>query len=332
MRKMALYLTFLAAAYALAPLKTAQAALIEAWVASFGSDSNPCTRSQPCATFVRALAQTSPGGEITCVDQGDFSTGNSLLISQAITIDCEGVQGRFNYDSGGTAISISAAPDEVVILRGLIIESHGFSAFGITFVSGAALHLEKCLIRGFNQIGGGWGLTVETEGANSASDVFVSDTVFENNGTASTGGGILVQPTGANIVTKAVLDRVETRNNFFGIKADGTATSGGGVINMTVRDSVSSGNRLNGIVGTGNTNGPAIVMMIDRSASSHNAAGFGVIADGPKTTIRLGGSSVAGNINGVGASNGGLLQSYGNNQINGNSNDGIAALTPIGLH
>ncbi|MBV9634669.1 MAG: hypothetical protein JO163_15820 [Methylobacteriaceae bacterium] len=90
--------------------------------------------------------------------------------------------------------------------------------------------------------------------------------------------------------------------------------------------------RTNGIVGTGNANGPAIVMMIDHSTSSHNAAGFSVIADGPKTTIRLGGSSIAGNINGVGVSNGGVLQSYGTNQINGNSNDGIAALTPIGMH
>ena len=43
-------------------------------------------------------------------------------------------------------------------------------------------------------------------------------------------------------------------------------------------------------------------------------------------------SGAIGNSNGVGASNGGVLQSYGTNQINGNSNDGIASLTPMGLH
>ncbi|MBV8566125.1 MAG: hypothetical protein JO273_11795 [Methylobacteriaceae bacterium] len=63
-----------------------------------------------------------------------------------------------------------------------------------------------------------------------------------------------------------------------------------------------------------------------------SSAGFGVIADGRKTTIRLGGSSIAGNPTGVGVNNGGVLQSYGTNQINANSNDGIASLTPIGLH
>ncbi|MBV8564460.1 MAG: hypothetical protein JO273_03280 [Methylobacteriaceae bacterium] len=41
----------------------------------------------------------------------------------------------------------------------------------------------------------------------------------------------------------------------------------------------------------------------------------------------LGGSSIAGNINGVGVSNGGVLQSFGTNQITGNSKDGIASLT-----
>jgi len=133
------------------------------------------------------------------------------------------------------------------------------------------------------------------------------------------------------VITKATLNRVEVRGNFFGIKADGNGQSSG-VINMTIRDSVSSGNAANGIVGTNTGGGAAVVMMIDRSTSSHNAAGFGVIADGPRTAIRLGGSSITGNINGVGASNGGLLESYGTNQINGNSNDGIASLTPIGLH
>ncbi|MBV8564269.1 MAG: hypothetical protein JO273_02315 [Methylobacteriaceae bacterium] len=43
-------------------------------------------------------------------------------------------------------------------------------------------------------------------------------------------------------------------------------------INMTIRDSVSIGNRSNGIVGTTNAGGTPIVMMIDNSASSHNAA------------------------------------------------------------
>jgi hypothetical protein len=95
------------------------------------------------------------------------------------------------------------------------------------------------------------------------------------------------------------------------------------VINMTVRDSVSSGNHSNGIVATGNASGPAIIMMVERSTSSQNAtAGFGVIADGPKTTIALTGSTVMGNINGIGASNGGQLVSFQDNKIILNSTNG----------
>jgi hypothetical protein len=90
-----------------------------------------------------------------------------------------------------------------------------------------------------------------------------------------------------------------------------------------VRDSVSSGNQSNGIVGTGNANGPAIVMEVVRSASSHNAtAGYGIIADGPKTSILLSNSTVSGNLNGIGFSNGGALVSYRNNSIGFNSVDG----------
>ena len=114
------------------------------------------------------------------------------------------------------------------------------------------------------------------------------------------------------------------QNNTFGIKADGTGANGG-VIYMTIRDTASVGNSSNGIVGTMSAGGAAVVMMVDKSAASHNAAGFGIIADGPSTFIRFGGSSIAGNANGVGASNGGTLLSYKNNFIDGNSSDG----TPV---
>jgi hypothetical protein len=92
---------------------------------------------------------------------------------------------------------------------------------------------------------------------------------------------------------------------------------------MTVRDSVSSGNHSNGIVATGTASGPAIIMMVEHSTSSQNAtAGFGVISDGPKSTIVLTGSTVMGNINGIGTSNGGQLISLNNNTVLLNSTNG----------
>ena len=98
---------------------------------------------------------------------------------------------------------------------------------------------------------------------------------------------------------------------------------------MTVSDTASVGNSQNGIVGTTNAGGSAVVIMVDRAKASHNAVGYGIIADGPKTFITFGASSIAGNAFGVGASNGGTLLSYGTNQIYGNSVDGTPALISL---
>jgi len=292
-------------------------------VASYGSDGNPCTRTQPCQTFGKAVTVTNPSGVINCIDQGEFGGSGAITISTALTIDCEGVQGRVFIDAVTTAFTVSAGSNDVVTLRGLEIDSNGGGLAGVELTSAKALHIEKCVIHHFRATAPyGWGI-LAWPGGSGTTELFVSDTVLENNGDVGlgSGGGIDVRPTGAGNIVKAVLNRVEAQGNFFGIRASGSSSSGG-VVNMTIRDSVSSGNGSNGIVGTSGFGNSAVVIMIDRSASSHNAAGFGVIADGPMTTIRLGNSSIAGNITGVGATNGGSLQSFKTNQIKGNSTDG----------
>jgi hypothetical protein len=304
------------------PITPAQALNARSWVASNGGGS-ACTRAAPCATFDAALSATNAGGEINCVDQADFANGSSVLvISHSITIDCEDVQGHFGFTGvGAAAIAVEATSTDVVVLRGLDINGNGVAGIGITVAGAAALHVEKCLVRNFAASGSGWGIFAFPQN-NPIMEVFVSDTVLQNNGAASSGGGFIVEPNNANGITRVVLNHVEARNNFFGIKADGTNSSGG-VINMTVRDSVSSGNRSNGIVATGNSNGPAIIMTVVHTTSSQNAtAGFGVISDGPKSTITLSNSTVMGNINGIGASNGGSLVSYQNNNVTLNGADG----------
>jgi hypothetical protein len=321
MHKLVLLFALLLTTLFALPITPAQAQNQRSWVASYGSGST-CSRAAPCADFATALGQTNAGGEINCVDQGDFGSGGAQLqITKSITIDCEGVQGRFGYIGGGAAIAVNVAATDAVALRGLDIDGNGVANSGIAFDGGAALHVEKCVIHNFAGGGFGWGI-VDERFINTTSELFVSDTVLENNGTASSGGGILIVPEVANAVIRVTLNRVEARNGYFGIKADATFVTGG-VINMTVRDSVSSGNRSNGIVATGNASGPAIIMMVERTTSSQNAtAGFGVIADGPKSTITLTGSTVMGNINGVGASNGGQLISFQDNKVILNSTNG----------
>ncbi|MBV8568480.1 MAG: hypothetical protein JO273_23815 [Methylobacteriaceae bacterium] len=321
MKRIALSLAALGAMFAFG-LPGAQHAFGQTWVSGTGNNANPCTRALPCLTFAGAFAVTPAGGEIKCVDPGPYF---GLTITRAVTIDCEGVEGGVLGQ-----ILVNAGASDVVNLRGLDINAFGNDVFsnGIEFVGGAALHVQNCVVR--NYIGNsphGWGIRFAPT---TAAELFVSDTVLSNNGstTIADGGAILINaPPGST--SKVTLNRVEAQGNFFGIKADGSAAAGG-VINMTIRDSVSSGNAANGIVGlTASSGGAAVVMMVDRSASSHNG-GFGIIAAGPLTFIRVGNSSIAGNATGVGTLSGGTLLSFKTNQIRGNSADGTPLLA-VGL-
>jgi hypothetical protein len=107
------------------PPSPAQAQNNRSWVASFGSDGNPCTRASPCASFAEAVLQTNAGGEVNCVDQGDFFASLQLTITKTMTIDCEGVQGRMSNTSVSTLIIVQAGASDSVTLRGLDLTGRG---------------------------------------------------------------------------------------------------------------------------------------------------------------------------------------------------------------
>src|ERR1044071_5393772 len=58
------------------------------WVSGTGDDSQPCSRTAPCKTFVGALTKTATGGEITAMDSGGFG---SVRITKSITLAGTGV-------------------------------------------------------------------------------------------------------------------------------------------------------------------------------------------------------------------------------------------------
>ena len=306
----------------------AQAQSVRTWVSGAGSDASPdCSRAVPCATFQIAHGKTAAGGEINCLDSGSFS---SVTITKSITINCEGVIGAVVADNlTNVAIVVTAGSTDVVVLRGLDIFGNFSGIAGVSFAFGAALHIENCWIHDFNLFVGfgtvpGWGITA---GSSNSGELYVTNTTISHNGSATDGGGIkITAPPGTT--QKVTINQSNVQNNTTGIKADG-ASGAGGVINMTIRDTASVGNTQNGIVGTTNASGAAIVMMVDRVAASYNAAGYGIVADGPNTFIRFGGSSIAGNAYGVGALNGATLRSFGTNQIEGNSIDGTPVIISL---
>ena len=72
MRQAALSLAIIALALPLFAAAPAQALDARTWVSGSADNGNPCSRTAPCRTFKGALAKTAPGGEINCLDPGDF--------------------------------------------------------------------------------------------------------------------------------------------------------------------------------------------------------------------------------------------------------------------
>jgi len=308
MRGVWIFLAALAAViFVNSPVQPASAQAARTWVSGVGDDANPCSRTAPCQTFAGAIAKTAAGGEINCLDPGGFG---SVTITMSVAIVCDNTEGGVLV-SGTNGITINAGPTDVVTLRGLDIKGMGTGLNGISFVQGGVLHVEFCTINGFTQ-GPATGLSFTPP---SSAKLFVSDTIVSENGTGTTGGGIIVKPSGSGAVF-AEIKRVQAKNNVLGIRADG----GGGAasISLAVTDSEASGNTYAGMAAF--TSGPAVTYMISRSVSSAN--GVGVNANGVTAIMRVGNSVIQGNLMGTTISNGATMTSYGTNQINDNATPG----------
>jgi hypothetical protein len=296
----------------------ASAQATRTWVSGVGDDANPCSRTAPCKTFAGAISKTGAGGEINCIDQGAYG---SVTITKSITLSCEGVTAGV-LASSTNGIIINAATTDTVILRGLDINgappaSPGLN--GIRVLAAAAVHVEDCIIQNFTGVEpNGVGLKIATAAGFKFS---ITRTTFINNGNGSTGAGIQVIPTAGAV--SGLLDRVVATRNVFGVAVDGTAGASG--INITVNDSTISNNSQSGIIAVTGANGAGI--MIGGTTVVNNAVG--VQTAGAGAVIRVGSSTITGNGTGV---SGGAVQSYGNNQLNGNGADGVFAAVPGGLH
>lgn len=301
---------FVAAGFNVAP---AQAQATRTWVSGVGDDANPCSRTAPCKTFAGSISKTSAGGEINCIDPGGFG---ALTITKAIAIICDNVEAGVLV-SGTNGMTVAAGPNDVVLLKGLDFEGTGTGLVGIQFNTGAALHVDNCVIRGF-QAGTAVGINFTPSAANSR--LTVRNSYVSENGTgATTGGGIFVKPTGAGSAL-AVIEGTTVANNVTGIRADGTGPNAG--VKLSINRSTASGNAAGGIVSFTPAGGPLVFVMVDNSTISNNL-GNGLNANGG--TLDVSRSIISGNAISVASSNGGTLNSYTDNDILGNTTNTLPA-------
>jgi hypothetical protein len=278
--------------HAASPAATPQ---MRTYVSGSGSDSNQCSVSSPCKTFQGALNRTLPSGEIYVLNSANYG---QVTINKAVTITSEGAVAGV-LASSGVGITISAGPSDVINLRGLDIDGGNTGLVGVQFNSGQALNMQKSVVRGFTNSG-------IVFGPNSAGMLFVSDTALTNNAT----NGLLIKSTGSGAVNGS-LTRVTASGNGVGILANGAN------VNLTLTDAVAGNNNY----GVGSS---LAAVMVRNSTVTNNAVG---IAADQGSIIRVTQSTLTANGTGWRSTNGGMVQSYGNNNVGGNTTDGTVTST-----
>ena len=265
------------------------------FVSGLGNDANPGTREQPKRLFASALTVTDPAGEVVVLDPAGFAS-STLTIDKSVSIIVPaGIFGGIRVTSGN-AITVAAGPDDTVVLRGLTLNSGGTST-GIVFHSGAALHVENCIINGF----AGSGILVSSNAGESAR-LFVKDTICRRNTS-----GIRCN------VGLSSLDHVRLEQNVsVGLQVSGSGTQ------VSIANSVASGNAY-GLIGSGaELNIEACLVTNNVVSGIHSQAG---------ATVRVSNSTVTNN--GTGLFNNATLKSRGNNTVDGNTTNVDGTITPL---
>lgn len=291
MRRQTSALWFLVLVLLTAACGRSASAADDTWVSATGVDSGACTIVAPCRKLGYALSQTSSGGSIIIVSSGRFPP---ITIDKSVRIVAEGVEADIAGTAPcGGAICIQAGANDVVSLQGITVDVDidNKQSDGIVFLSGGALHLEKCKIKGWPLFG------LRLASANSASfDVLDSDL-------AANGETVRVQP--GSGLQHIVFDHANLQAGLHGLVFDpGSA----GAAQVAVRDST-----ITGIDGSSILMATSIPvdLMLDHVVLANGENGIHG-AGGSNVHIRMGNSMIS-NYAVEGASD--RLESYGTNKV-----------------
>jgi hypothetical protein len=259
------------------------------WVSAVGDDANLCTRLFPCKTFTGALPKTTIGGEIDCLDPGNYG---SMTITKSITIDCEDTQGAISAAGvSGININITNVADtaKTVRIRGLSINGLATGLNGVKVIAANKVVLEEVIIDGFSSHGVS---IVTTAGALS---FVMKDTTIRNN----VGNGVNSFLTGAATATLSVESSLLVFNDIgFNQGAATTATlQNSGVTNNAT-----------GIQSSGSTS----VLSVKDCTISLNTTGILTSSSG---IVRIGNNIITSNGTGISGSN---IFTWGGNFVDGN--------------
>jgi hypothetical protein len=265
-----------------------------------GSDLNTCAVSSPCRSFAAAYLQTTSGGEIVALDSGGYGTLN--IYKSVMVVAAPGVYAGVTVPGGANGFWIAAGTSDKVIVRGVTFNAAA-SASPIYVNSGGFVAIENVLV----DASGGNCITV------SVGSLSVTDSALRNcfNGIVANGNS----PTGPRVT----VSRVTVVNNVNGAFAAFHSAY------MTVRDSVAiSGNA--GFAASSN-NADQAVMNVENCAAI-NQSGGGAESSG-NAILRISNSLLTDNVRGLWVTAGGVLETFGNNEIRGNTTDAVGTPTAV---
>ncbi|WP_077147005.1 right-handed parallel beta-helix repeat-containing protein [Sphingopyxis sp. KK2] len=291
----------------------ASAQATRTWVSGVGDDVNPCSRTAPCKTFAGAISKTAAGGEINCLDPASFGV---VTITKSISLICEGgVAGILA--SGSNAINVNGT-GITVLLSGFDFNGIGNGLSGVNFLNGSSLHIRNSTIRGFSGSTSPFGIKFAPSDVAGATLV-VDNVTLENNGTTSgVTGGVLVQPGTGVPVTVLITNSRVTDNNRGGVRLD--ASSSGSSIKAVISDSQITDNQIGLYARSSAGGGTANVTLVNSVISGNSSSG--VLAEDALATVTVSNSLITQNGNGVRVITGGALVSQGGNVVVSNTNNG----------
>jgi hypothetical protein len=286
---------------ALSPAQ-AQVQASRTFVSVSGSDGNSCTSvDAPCRHLAAAYAATSAGGEIDVLDPANYG---EVTITQAISIEGHGWT-AVTPVSGSAAITINAGPTDKINIRGMVLDGLGVTGNGIQFNSGGSLNVQDSIIGNL-----AYGIFFQPT---TSSQLFVSNTkIFDNSRFA-----IDINVNGSRTVN-CMLDRVEMKNNFYGLYIIATGIT----VNATLSESASTNNVI-GVI-TDEEGGPINVLV--RNSTIANNTQIGLLSQLSGSQMWVTRSAITGNatawsnVTPIAGTTGGVLTSFGDNDIVGNAN------------
>jgi len=291
----------------------AHAQAFRTYIASYGSDSNPCTIAAPCRLLPAAMNAVVDKGEVWMLDSANYNASTVSISKNVTVMAVPGVVGSLVATQVASAVNVTASV--TVKFRNLV------------FVR--------------NEVNQGPSGIVNANGTSPS--IFVEDSVFnfEAEGINLVGGRLSVKNStfrGANScirlqgVTIATISGSTFTNCANGIAA--VASAPGTDINVGITDSVISGATSFGLLAWVTPTADAASKVVITATGVRVVNGSqGVMAQndfggGSSALVSFGSGAVTGNSVGFhSAGTGALVESAGNNVVRNNVNDVWPATT-----